>query len=99
MLLEEVASQTELATRLERLRIVAQYGNEHEPESERLVTSLAHLEESFNTYLNELLPSLLGAANDEELEDALHNIGMELQHVAWHMRDPKYFELFIRETE
>lgn len=95
MLLQSVPTQKELAERLEQLSVVSRHSDGDELESGRLVTSMAHLEESFERYLKELLPSLLGASG-EDVPDALQEIGEELRHIAWHMRDPRYFEVFIR---
>jgi hypothetical protein len=81
-----------LAERLARLKAVSQFDVPGEPQAATLVHSMTDLEGSFRTILDVLLPKLLNASVDtDELNDVLLDIGEELRHVLYHIRDPKFF--------
>jgi hypothetical protein len=81
-----------LAERLGECPGVTRYNTPDEKESETLAHSLVDMGESFARLLNNQFPKLKrGDLRPEELEDVLFEIGEELRHVLYHIRDPKFF--------
>ena len=81
-----------LMIRLQRLKVVARFDRPGEPAAASLVHSLTDLEKSFREVLNSLLPRILDDSLDAaETNDALLDLGEELRHIQYHIRDPKYF--------
>lgn len=86
----EVAQR--LTERLARIQAVSQFDRPGEPQSATLAHSLTDLEESFRELLETLFPKLLDESlSSEQLNDVLLDIGEELRHVLYHIRDPKFF--------
>lgn len=81
-----------LVERLSRIPAVAKYDRPGEPQAATLAQSLSDLEESFRTTLGVLLPKLLDRSLEPaDLNDVLLDIGEELRHVLYHIRDPRFF--------
>jgi hypothetical protein len=81
-----------LTDRLSCISSVSQLDQPGEPQAATISNSLADLEDSFRTMLDTLLPRLLNESlTPEKLNDALLDVGEELRHVLYHIRDPKYF--------
>jgi hypothetical protein len=72
-----------------------------EPEASTLAHAFLDLEESFRRFINEQLPELTrGDLSDQEVCDRLHEIGEELRHILYHIRDPRFFQyLFTEEMQ
>ncbi len=88
-----------LTDRLARLKSVSQFDRPGEPQSATLAHSLTDLEKSFREILEELLPKLLdGSLDSEQLNDVLLDIGEELRHVLYHIKDPKFFDYLIDDS-
>jgi hypothetical protein len=87
-----------LLERLNPIGRVSQFDSPGEPQAETLVHSLTDLEKSFREILDVLLPKLLSESLDsDEINDVLLDIGEELRHVLYHIRDPKYFSHVIED--
>lgn len=85
-----------LAERLARLKTVSQFDQPGEPQAATLAHSLTDLEKSFREILEVLLPKLLHESLDsDQLNDVLLDIGEELRHVLYHIKDPKFFGYLI----
>ncbi len=81
-----------LTERLSHVLNVSRFDQPGEPQAATLIHSLTDLEESFRTILVTLLPRLLDQRlNSDELNDVLLDIGEELRHVLYHIRDPQFF--------
>jgi SUMO ligase MMS21 Smc5/6 complex component len=81
-----------LTERLTRISSVCQFDQPGEPQAATIAHSLSDLEQSFRTTLDTLLPKLLDESlTPEQLNDVLLEIGEELRHVLYHVRDPKFF--------
>jgi RHS repeat-associated protein len=85
---------THLADKFARQAAIRKLDSGDVSEAEKLAHALCDLKESFEKYLAELLPKLI-EANDEDVVDHLQAIGDEFRHVAYHLRDPKFFEVYV----
>ncbi|MFQ5705687.1 MAG: hypothetical protein ACE5HV_17745 [Acidobacteriota bacterium] len=83
---------TALAERLSKCPAVSRLDTEEEREAWTLAHAFSDLEESFRKFLIEHLPRLSDAnLEDSEIEGLLLEIGEELRHVLYHIRDPRFF--------
>ena len=80
-----------LAEKLQKYECVSKFDSENDPEAWRLAHSLSDLEESFREILDNSLPALREANNEEALNNALLDIGEELRHILYHIKDPRFF--------
>src|SRR2546421_1383657 len=95
-LLSEQSAWKLLERRLSDSSAVTKFSSVEWDEANTLAHSLADLEESFDRYVNELLPSLLAAdVAGPALEEALSDITEELRHVLYHLQDPKFFRHLV----
>lgn len=60
------------------------------PAEETLAHALADIEEECRRFTNEYLPSVMNAASQQELDDALAELYMGLRHLVYHVRDSPY---------
>jgi hypothetical protein len=82
-----------LIPRLAAIPSVRQFDQPSEPQAATLAHSLTDLERSFRAVLETLLPRLLDPVlTAEDLNNVLLEIGEELRHVLYHIRDPKFFD-------
>ena len=89
-----------LTERLARVKTVSQFDQPGEPQAATLAHSLTDLEKSFREILDALLPRLLNESLDpEQLNDVLLDIGEELRHVLYHIKDPRFFGYLIDDDE
>lgn len=94
--LAEQAAWRLLERRLSDSSAVKKFSTADWDEVTTLVHSLADLEESFDRYINDLLPRLFAQNADvSSMEDALFDITEELRHVLYHIQDPKFFRHLI----
>lgn len=85
-----------LTERLARVKSVSQFDQPGEPQAATLAHSLTDLEKSFREILETQLPRLLDESlAPDQLNDVLLDIGEELRHVLYHIRDPKFFDYLI----
>jgi hypothetical protein len=62
-------------------------------EAETLAHALLDLQESFQKFIDDQLPRLESAApGSPEIIDTLLDIGENLRHVLYHLRDPSFFQ-------
>ncbi len=91
----------------ERLKILTQnlrksekinsFDSAEERESDTLAHSILDIEESCRTLLNHLFPKLESTSlSEEEINNLLLDIGEELRHISYHIKDPKFYE-YLRE--
>lgn len=80
-----------LAENLQKYECVSKFDSSEEPEAWRLAHSLSDMEQSFRDILDNYLPALCKADNEEAAYDALLDIGEELRHILYHIKDPKFF--------
>lgn len=91
-LLKDVSDWQRLAEKLSRVPEVSSLDSGNEKEAETLTHAFADLETSFRVFLDQHLPRLLALeAEAEEINDVLIEIGEELRHILYHIRDPKYY--------
>lgn len=88
-----------LTERLSTIKAVSQFDRPGEPQAATLAHSLTDLEKSFLKITETLLPKLLDESlNPARLNDVLLDIGEELRHVLYHIKDPKFFG-YLRDDE
>lgn len=81
-----------LVERLSKIDAVSRFDRRDEPQSATLVHALTDMEKSFREILDTLLPRLVDeAADSDQIEDALLEIGEELRHIHYHLKDPEFF--------
>ena len=82
-----------LAKRLATCASVTKYDAGERKEAGTLAHAFADLEESFRTFLNELLPKLMSKENltPDEIDDLLLEILHEFRHILYHIKDSKYY--------
>jgi hypothetical protein len=84
-----------LIQRVSRLSEISRYGDS---EAEALVHALSDLEDSYRRYLDEELPGLLREnLSDDELLDALWEIGEGMRHIAYHLYQPDFFRTWAED--
>ena len=93
--LENIEDMKQLAQKLESYKSVSKFDSESELEAWRLVHSLAGLEHSFGEILDNYIPALCDANDEQSVNDALLDIGEELRHILYHVKDPKYFNYLL----
>lgn len=89
-------SAKELADRLANAPSVSQFDLPDEPQGGTIAHALSDFEDSFSVVLNELLPKLLDETKSaEELDDLLLDVGEELRHILYHIKDTRYFGYLV----
>ncbi|HEX2552759.1 MAG TPA: hypothetical protein VHL98_03600 [Microvirga sp.] len=89
--LAHVQSVLDLGKRLEEVAAVRRYdGVEHE-EAWAIAHGLADIEGSFLKVYRDMIPKLLAADGEQAMTDALLEIGEEFRHIAYHLRDMRFF--------
>lgn len=95
-LLESASEVKRLAEILSRCKAVTQFDTDEEKEAWTLAHCFADLEASFQVILDQHLPELLSLSRtDQETEDLLHDIGEELRHILYHLKDPRYYRYLL----
>jgi len=88
-----------LAEKLSSLERVRRHDDADHNEAWTLAHAFADLEESSRKFLDVQLPKLV--ANDltgEERLDLLFEIGEELRHILYHIRDPRFYKYLGEES-
>ena len=96
-LLIDTQSLEQLADKLNQFESIRRFDSGGETEAGRLAHSLSHLEESFIEILQNHLPVLLRIDDEESMNQALLDIGEELRHILYHIKDPKFFRYLFEE--
>jgi hypothetical protein len=87
-----------LADRLSQLPSVARLDTRNERQGGTIAHALSGFETSFSVVLYVLLPKLLDETQpSEQLDDVLLEIGEELRHILYHVRDTRYFQYLCPE--
>jgi DNA-binding MarR family transcriptional regulator len=95
-LLGSTDAVTALADRLSQIAYVERQPTPHdEPPSWTLADSLRDIELEFRRLLDEQLPGLIHARSANQLEEALAEIRMSLQHVVYHLATTPYLRGLI----
>jgi hypothetical protein len=84
---------------LRKSRKVHMYDSENEKEADRLAHSLLDMQESFREIYESLLPQLTSENIDEEkIDNVLYEIGEELRHILYHIKDPRFYSYLAEEN-
>lgn len=87
-----------LAERLSRCPDVIRFDDKEEQQAWTLAHTFADLEESFLNILDRLMPALMAEELDpSQVTALLLDIGEELRHILYHIRDPKYYAYLLDE--
>lgn len=63
-----------------------------ESEAETLAHAVVDIDEVCKVVTNQLVPRLFdSAATDEQIQEALADLGEQFRHFLYHVRDPQYF--------
>jgi hypothetical protein len=86
---------------ISRCSKVRELDRSDEPEASTLAHAFLDLEESFRRFIDEHLPELSRSdLSEQQVCDRLHEIGEELRHVLYHIRDPRFYDyLFANDRE
>lgn len=88
-----------LAEKLQKYECVYKFDSDDDPEAWRLAHSLSDLEQSFREILNDSLPALQDADSEKALYNALLDIGEELRHILYHIKDPRFFSYLFEDDQ
>jgi hypothetical protein len=80
-----------LAEKLCSLQSIARFDAGDEREGWRIAIGLDDIKVSADRIFIELLPALRGEVDEGKINDILTDIGEELRHIIYHVRDMKYF--------
>jgi len=87
-----------LMDRLSKVKSISQFDQPGEPQAATLAHSLTDLEKSFREILDVLLPKLVDESlTPDQLNDVLLDVGEELRHVLYHIKDPKFFGYLLED--
>ena len=87
-----------LTERLSRIPAVRKFDLPGEPQAATIAHALSDLEESFRTTLEHLLPRVVDSQlTSDELNDVLLDIGEELRHILYHVKDPRFFDYLFED--
>ena len=95
--LNEFQKLKKLAEKLQQYKFISKFDSDNEPEAWRLAHSLSDLEESFKEILDNYMPALYEADSEAAIQDALLDIGEELRHILYHIKDPKFFDYLFED--
>jgi hypothetical protein len=83
---------TELIARLSQVPSVTRYDDGEYSEAETLAHAFLDLEGSCQKFVTGHLPRLFDPQlTNEDLFDALIDIGEEFRHILYHLRDPRFY--------
>ena len=89
---EDPKLQAQLAARWQEYRDLSRFDRPDEPGAWNLLYSLHGIEQSCRALLDRQMPALVDATDGEQLQAALTDIGDELSHLLYHVRDARYFD-------
>ena len=90
--LEDMSSLKSLARRLAGVGKVKELSDNEHDEAWVLAHAFSDMEEASSKLFGELLPQLMSEkVNSEEAYDLLLDIGEELRHILYHIRDPRFY--------
>lgn len=92
-LLFDVHLVQKLSDTLKKSPKVSKHDTKDEPQAWTIAVSLKDIESSSRKIYEELIPELVNRdLSPEAIEDVLHQIGEELRHILYHIRDCKYYD-------
>ena len=78
---------------LSRCEKVHRYDLPNEPQASTLAHAFLDLEVSFRRFIDQHLPALMRRGiSEQEICDRLQDIGEELRHIVYHVRDMRFYE-------
>ncbi len=80
-----------LAKLLEGSTRVCTFGSKEDPEAWALAHALVDISESCDRICRSLLPALMSAKEQHEIEGVLLDIGEELRHVLYHVKASRFY--------
>jgi len=99
-MLESASDINALAHRLARAPDVNRFDDGDDKECGTLAFCLSELEKSFIAFLDVHLPKLMPESlTPNQIDNVLIDIGLELCHILFQIKDPKYFEPIVARYE
>ncbi|MCP5468592.1 MAG: hypothetical protein H7A32_04920 [Deltaproteobacteria bacterium] len=87
-----------IADNLRKSAKVNSFNQVEELESDTLAHSFLDIDESCRTLLNDLFPKLESTdLSEKEIDELLFDIGEELRHILYHIKDPKFYNYLKEE--
>jgi hypothetical protein len=81
-----------LADKLDRLPHIKRLAMDGEPGGWRIAFTILEIEESSKKLVGELMKALEAAETAEDIDDAMHSIKHELDHIDYHLKDSGLYE-------
>ena len=82
-----------LANNLRKSEKINSFDSAKEKEADTLAHSFLDIQESCNVLTSELFPKLMSSnISESEIEELLFDIGEELRHIKYHIKDPRFYE-------
>lgn len=97
--LGNAAAIEKLAKKLDGFRQITNFDGRGEKQAWTIAHALADIEESAVTFVQDCLPKLKRAESEEEVLDALNDVGEELRHILYHIKDVRFYAYLIDERE
>lgn len=92
-ILRDAKDLKHLAEKLTKCRDVTKLDENDDKEAWTLAHSFQDIEESAHVFLDDLLPKLAKKElSESEIHDLLLDIGEELRHILYHIKDPKFYQ-------
>ena len=80
-----------LSERLSSIASVNRFDTPDEPQGVTIAHAVADIQRSCHDVLEVIMPQLIAASSVTDIEDALTDLGEELRHILYHVRDTRYF--------
>ena len=88
-----------LSKNLRKSKKVNSFDVDGEKEADTLAYALLDIEESCKSLITEQIPQLiLTNTSEEKIDEILLDIGEELRHILYHVKDPRFYE-YLREID
>jgi hypothetical protein len=98
--LSDARTVEKLALSLAEIPAVRKLDSPTEPQSSTLAHALGDIEESCTTLVTDRIPELLQALGDPgRMQETLVEIGEELAHILYHVRDTEYYRYVVDRVE
>ncbi len=84
-----------LSEKLSKVPRVCRYDTEEEPQCWSLAHMLTEFKQCSESINNEIVPKILEAKNNEEIEDQLIDIGEEFRFIEYLIQNSRFFDYIV----
>lgn len=100
VILRDASDVSRLAEKLSKCSEVSRHDKDQDKEGWSLAVNFHDLERSFRAFLEEQLPRLTGQdLKPTEIYDVLLEIGEEFRHIMYHIRDSRFYEVWVEQQK